>query len=697
MVIHKFFQYNILLSIFLCFGNVILIAQSPGWVKPNPSQYSYSANAICALFVDDIRINNPDDRIAFFVGTELRGLGTPIHVGNGNYLHFVTLYSNVAVENMDVKIYHNQTGIVYNSIDDVTFEVQSQLGSLDAPYNALGYTTYDAPISIDDIPSLTSLQGEAFDTIELAGFLNQPDTNQVIWTYTPDPNFNVVLNGSSLIVTPDTAYFGTSYLTVRATEVSANQLYAEKTIVFQVVEAYAQPLLYGIFNQGIEIGQSFIDFDLNEYENQYDGPCLNFDYEPILTPFPNGDTIPTWSLSGFPQTNMTLTLACQFTPKHTFDHVNDRLAFFVGDSLRAVGFPNVHNGKVLYFVTVGGSNLETEKMELRFYSGALQKVFYLLTDYNYVPHNVIGNADAPIIFDFSPLEPFIDVNGNVEIMIRDAAWTGEQRFLFKAYDCQYPQYFYDQAIASYCIVPDSSELQPYYYDGDGDGSGSPSNVIFACSQPESGWVLIGTDCNDNDPLVLGIALNINILENSGVPNDGVVCSGSSAMITLDGPTSFLWENGETTSSIQVNPSITTTYNVSISSGAGCTIDTNAIVIVEGTVVTSPEDSGGGTLRNVLECVIDGGNIYYDQPLNDYTIITNLLIINKNVHIIGLSPSQKPIIGVDFEMLSNGLNISQNKILQLHNVDLKVINPSQPKAFFEGGGQVLISGSTTVIE
>ncbi|MBK9744737.1 MAG: hypothetical protein IPO94_18155 [Saprospiraceae bacterium] len=58
---------------------------------------------------------------------------------------------------MDVKIYHNQTGIVYNAIDDVTFEVQSQLGSLDAPYNALGYTTYDAPISIDDIPSLTSL------------------------------------------------------------------------------------------------------------------------------------------------------------------------------------------------------------------------------------------------------------------------------------------------------------------------------------------------------------------------------------------------------------------------------------------------------------------------------------------------------------------------------------------------------------
>ncbi|MBK9744739.1 MAG: hypothetical protein IPO94_18165 [Saprospiraceae bacterium] len=111
-------------------------------------------------------------------------------------------------------------------------------------------------------------------------------------------------------------------------------------------------------------------------------------------------------------------------------------------------------------------------------------------------------------------------------------------------------------------------------------------------------MLIGTDCNDNDPLVLGIALNINILENSGVPNDGVVCSGSSAMITLDGPTSFLWENGETTSSIQVNPSITTAYNVSISSGAGCTIDTNAIVIVEGTVVTSPEDSG---VWNLAKC------------------------------------------------------------------------------------------------
>ncbi|MBK7700360.1 MAG: hypothetical protein IPJ39_17350 [Saprospiraceae bacterium] len=49
-----------------------------------------SATAICAIDIDDLRSNHPNDRIAFFVGSELRGLGTPVHIGNGVYRHFVT-------------------------------------------------------------------------------------------------------------------------------------------------------------------------------------------------------------------------------------------------------------------------------------------------------------------------------------------------------------------------------------------------------------------------------------------------------------------------------------------------------------------------------------------------------------------------------------------------------------------------------
>ena len=671
--------------------------QAPTWVKPKASDFSYSATAICAVHIDDIRSNHASDKIAFFVGSQLRGLGTAVHIGGGNYVHFVTFYANVAVEEMDIKIYHHNSDIVYDAINSITFEVQGQTGSIESPYIADGYTAYDAPISLLDIPSIIGLQESTFDTLHLSEYLIQPDTNQVAWTFTPNANLAVVLSGSSLIVTPAQGYFGTTNLIVRATEVSVNQKFAEKTITFQVVEAHTPPLLFGIFNQGTTLGGSFVNFDLPDYENQYDGPCLDFDYEPVMLPFGNVDTMPDWSIVGFPQTNMTLTISSQFTPRHTFNHPNDRLAIFVDDTLRAVSAPTFHNGNPLYFLTVGGSNIETQKMEVRFFSGILQKVFTKATDFNYVPHNIIGTSDDPFVLDFSPLEPVIGFDGNVEILIRDTTWTGEQKFTFKAMDCTYPQYFNHQSDVAYCIVSDSTELQPFFMDGDGDGNGSPTIVIYACSQPESGWSPNGTDCDDTDPLSQGLSVMSSIMESSGIPNDGIICSGSTAIISVEGPSSYLWENGQTSSSITVNPVETTDYQVTVTSSEGCIAQTFVTIIVEGTVVTSSDDAGRGTLRSVLECIIDGGSIYYDQPLTNETVLTNTLNINKNVTILGLSSNLRPTIGVDFEMLNNGINVLSGKTLNLYHVDLQLINQSNTKPFFDGSGQVIISGNTKIIE
>ena len=674
-----------------------MIGQAPAWVKPKASDFSYSATAICVVHVDDIRSNHANDRIAFFVGSQLRGLGTPVNIGGGVYVHFVTFYSNVAVEEMDIKIYHHSTDIVYDAINTITFEAQGQIGSIESPFIANGYTAYDAPISLTDIPSMIGLQETVFDTVALAEYLIQPDTNQVTWSFTPNANLSVVLSGSSLVVTPIQGYFGTTNLTVRATEVSVIQQYAEKTIIFQVIEAHVQPLLFGIFNQGTILGGSFVDFDLPDYENQYDGPCLAFDYEPGLVPYANGDTMPDWSISGFPQTNMTMTIQSRFTPKHIFSHPDDRLAIFIGGTLRAVSAPFYHEGNPLYFLTIGGAGTENEKIEVRFYSGILQKVFTKLTDFNYVPHNIIGTADDPLVFDFSPLEPIIGLDGNVEILIRDSLWTGEQKFTFKALDCTYSQYFNHQSDVAYCVVADSMELQPYYFDGDGDGSGNPTIVIYACSQPESGWSVDGSDCNDEDPLSQGLPIVPTITESSGIPNDGIVCSGADASISIDGPFTFLWENGQTTATIQVNPLVTTDYKVTVTSVGGCIDHTVITLVVEGTVVTSSYDSGRGTLRSVLGCIAEGGSVIYDQPLTNHTTLTSSLTIDKNVTIIGLGALLRPAIGFDFEMPTNGIFIVTNKILNLHHVDLRVLNNLELKSFFNGLGQVVISGSTRITE
>jgi len=74
-----------------------------------------------------------------------------------------------------------------------------------------------------------------------------------------------------------------------------------------------------------------------------------------------------------------------------------------------------------------------------------------------------------------------------------------------------------------------------------------------------------------------------------------------------------------------------------------------------------------------------------------------LNITKNVTIQGLSSNLRPTIGIDFEMLINGINILSGKTLNLYHVDLRVLNHTDSKPFFDGSGQVRISGNTKITE
>ncbi len=52
---------------------------------------------------------------------------------------------------------------------------------------------------------------------------------------------------------------------------------------------------------------------------------------------------------------------------------------------------------------------------------------------------------------------------------------------------------------------------------------------------------------------------IQVTENSGTPNDGIICEGASAVLTATGSPSYKWTTGETGSSITVTPGSTTQY------------------------------------------------------------------------------------------------------------------------------------------
>ena len=72
-----------------------------------------------------------------------------------------------------------------------------------------------------------------------------------------------------------------------------------------------------------------------------------------------------------------------------------------------------------------------------------------------------------------------------------------------------------------------------------------------------------------------------VTETSGLTNnDGIICAGSSAILSATGGSSFTWENGELNSILSVSPNITTEYSVTVTANDGCSVVVKKSVTVD---------------------------------------------------------------------------------------------------------------------
>lgn len=92
--------------------------------------------------------------------------------------------------------------------------------------------------------------------------------------------------------------------------------------------------------------------------------------------------------------------------------------------------------------------------------------------------------------------------------------------------------------------------------------------------------------------------SITTTESSCTVNDGRVLSGASATLTASSGTGYLWNTGETTPSIIVTPSLSTTYNVTITNASGCTSISNSTLTVISSAVGGTIIYSGGTLCSI---------------------------------------------------------------------------------------------------
>src|SRR5690606_15615452 len=88
-------------------------------------------------------------------------------------------------------------------------------------------------------------------------------------------------------------------------------------------------------------------------------------------------------------------------------------------------------------------------------------------------------------------------------------------------------------------------------------------------------------CSSTDQVVV----TVNSLPNINAGNDVTILEGESVTLTATGGTSYVWSNGETTQSITISPTTTTTYTVT-GSESGCEATDEVTVFVQTDDVTA---------------------------------------------------------------------------------------------------------------
>lgn len=702
------YRSYVLIFFLLAFITQLINAQSPNWAPPAGNTFQFSANVIAQIKLSDTISNNANDKVAFFDGTEIKGLADAVSLGNGLYLHFITIYSNQAIDTLNISVYHHSTNQIYEVQQPFIFQSQLVTGNVDNPYVINIYPNNNAPIWLLPVTPQISLQGVSFAPIDMSQYLVQPENYPVDWSYTNNSFLNVNFNGSILSVSAIAGFTGQTYLTVRATEQSVEdrtlsegerayqqqEQYAEVVIEFNVLPLYAapqwQPLIPG---QSILLGQQFDTIGLHNYENQYTGASIRYDYKPVLEEKIPNDTLPNWQITQSYGTNMTIVARPDYTPKHQLFQAGDVLAAFSGNELRGLTQRNPENG--LFYLTIGGENQSMDTITLIYYSTELKKILKKEKLFVYEPFGILGNDENPFVLEFAPIVPIIpDVNFSggiydMPIQIVDTSFVGSMTFTFSAMDPVYSLFLRDDIDVTFCVVADSSELSVFYQDQDGDGLGNPLVFVWACSIPE-GYVTNDDDCNDTGE---DNSVTLVLSENSGMPNDGFICATANANLSVEqSAQSYLWNTGDTTQNIQINPTETTVYTVTVTFMPGCFVVESDTVHVEGLVVKTINNSGPGSLRSIVDCAAEGSTITYDIPDVTGTYLTQVLTIDKTLTIQG-TLDIKPKIILDFSQALSGLFIEANKKLILENVNLKTLNSGGQKTI-SGSGSIEITGETS---
>ncbi len=168
-----------------------------------------------------------------------------------------------------------------------------------------------------------------------------------------------------------------------------------------------------------------------------------------------------------------------------------------------------------------------------------------------------------------------------------------------------------------------------------------------------------------------VTLTVQAAPIANAGNDLSICSGTSALLSASGGSTYLWNTGSSNSSITVSPTTTTSYSVTVSNGSCSDKDTVKVVVNPSPVASVSADVTINPGQSVV-LLAGGGGTYNWVPA------TNLSCSNCN------NPVASPSINTKYCVVVSNANGCTDTACVMVNVDEKCGEVFVPSAFSPDG-------------
>lgn len=257
--------------------------------------------------------------------------------------------------------------------------------------------------------------------------------------------------------------------------------------------------------------------------------------------------------------------------------------------------------------------------------------------------------------------------------------------------------------------------------GDG-GSSTDANPVHLYPATGATYTVTHTVANacgadvDMQQVTINIpTVTLQVAENSGTPDNGVVCAGSNTTVTLTAVSNggaYIWSTGATTASIYVIPDVITDYTVTVTVPGACTATASITIIV---IPCAPEPEGCNCpgVAGVTNYEINGGTLSMlnlpSNIVNACIAIKGDLIVNRPWNVSNSTIIMSPGTEIVCSMTSNTqrFTLSKNYIIgcgqlwkgiravrgEMYVVNNYLIQDAEFAVNIDRGNRVSIAGNT----